>query len=218
MLRNVAFALVGVVAATAVAWGALKYARSPLFETTGPSAPVSSSQESPRMISAKIAESKSGKVAQATFGAGCFWGVESTFRAVPGVLSTWVGFAGGNTENPTYEDVCYSNTNHAEVVHLEYDPEQVTFEKLLSVFFDNHNPTTLNRQGPDVGSQYRSVVFYHDEAQRTAAEAAKRQVAEGGRWAGRSVVTQIAPFTKFYAAEDYHQQYNEKRGRTHCHN
>lgn len=169
------------------------------------------------MIQAKIADSKSGKVEQATFGAGCFWGVEATFRATPGVLSTWVGFAGGRTENPTYEDVCYTNTNHAEVVHLEFDPEEISYRKLVDIFFANHNPTTLNRQGPDVGSQYRSVVFYHGDAQKTVAEEAKRQLGESGKWGDRPIVTQVAPFTQFYPAEEYHQQYLEKRGKTHCH-
>lgn len=217
MLRIAFAAVAGMIFASAALWGAIEYVGRPSPEAVT-LASVEIKQESPRMISAKIAESKSGKVAQATFGAGCFWGVESTFRAVPGVLSTWVGFAGGNTENPTYDQVCNTNTNHAEVVHLEYDPEQVTFEKLLELFFNNHNPTTLNRQGPDVGSQYRSVVFYHDEAQRAAAEQAKRALTESGRWGERTIVTQIAPFTKFYVADEYHQQYNEKRGRTHCHN
>ncbi len=168
------------------------------------------------MISAKIADSKSGKVAQATFGAGCFWGVESTFRATPGVLSNWVGFSGGKTDIPTYEDVCRTDTNHAEVVHLEFDPEQVSYEKLVEVFFANHNPTTRNRQGPDFGTQYRSAIFVHDDAQRAVAEEAKRKLGESGKWPS-PIVTEIVPFQKFYAAEDYHQQYLEKRGKTHCH-
>ena len=168
------------------------------------------------MITNKIADLKSGKVSQATFGAGCFWGVEATFRKLPGVLSTAVGFAGGQTDNPTYKDVCYTDTGHAEVVHVEFDPEQISYAQLVDVFFANHNPTTLNRQGPDVGSQYRSAVFYHDDAQRAAAEAAKQKLGESGRW-GRPIVTQIVPFTKFYAAEEYHQQYLEKRGLSSCH-
>ena len=168
------------------------------------------------MITSKIAESKSGKVERATFGAGCFWGVEALYRQTPGVLSTSVGYAGGKTENPTYDDVCNGDTDHAEVVHVEFDPEEVSFAKLVDIFFENHNPTTLNRQGPDFGSQYRSVVFYHDDAQRAVAEDSKRKLGESGRW-GRPIVTQVVPFTKFYAAEDYHQQYLEKQGRTSCH-
>ena len=168
------------------------------------------------MITSKIAESKSGKVERATFGAGCFWGVEALYRQTPGVLSTSVGYAGGKTENPTYDDVCNGDTDHAEVVHVEFDPEEVSFAKLVDIFFENHNPTTLNRQGPDFGSQYRSVVFYHDDAQRAVAEDSKHKLGESGRW-GRPIVTQIVPFTKFFAAEGYHQQYLEKQGRTSCH-
>ncbi|MCE9605840.1 MAG: peptide-methionine (S)-S-oxide reductase MsrA [Planctomycetia bacterium] len=168
------------------------------------------------MITSKIAESKSGKVEQATFGAGCFWGVESTFRALPGVLSTSVGYSGGQTDNPTYEDVCTSATGHAEVVQVEFDPEQVSYAQLLDIFFKNHNPTTLNSQGPDFGTQYRSVVFAHSDAQRLAAEEAKQRLDDSKRW-GRPVVTQIVPFVKYYPAEGYHQQYNEKRGKTSCH-
>jgi len=168
------------------------------------------------MITSKIAESKSGKVEQATFGAGCFWGVESLFRQTPGVLSTAVGYSGGQTVNPTYDDVCNGDTEHAEVVHVEFDPEQVSFANLLEIFFANHNPTTVNQQGPDRGSQYRSVVFYHGDAQQASAEEAKRKLGESGRW-GRPIVTQVVPFTKFYLAEEYHQQYDEKHGRASCH-
>lgn len=169
------------------------------------------------MITSKIADSKSGKVEAAVFGAGCFWGVESTFRALPGVLSTSVGYAGGHLDNPTYHDVCSDETGHAEVVKIEFDPDEISFEELLETFYKSHNPTTLNRQGPDFGSQYRSVVFYQNEAQRATAEAVKQRVDASGRWGGRPVVTQIVPAAKYYPAEDYHQQYNEKRGRTSCH-
>jgi peptide-methionine (S)-S-oxide reductase len=152
----------------------------------------------------------------ATFAAGCFWGVEATFRQIPGVISTAVGYAGGRTENPTYEDVCYRDTGHAEAVEVEFDSARVTFEDLLQVFFDNHDPTTLNRQGPDVGEQYRSAVFYHDEAQREAAESAKRRLQTSGRY-GRPIVTEITPAPAFFRAEEYHQRYLEKRGLASCH-
>jgi len=216
LLRIAAATVLALGAMSAALWAALSYLpAAPAVDDCV--APVSGNFQEPRMIQAKIADSKSGKVEQATFGAGCFWGVEATFRATPGVLSTWVGFAGGRTENPTYEDVCYTNTNHAEVVHLEFDPEEISYRKLVDIFFANHNPTTLNRQGPDVGSQYRSVVFYHGDSQKTVAEEAKRQLGESGKWGDRPIVTQVAPFTKFYPAEEYHQQYLEKRGKTHCH-
>ena len=153
---------------------------------------------------------------QATFGAGCFWGVEALFRKVPGVLDAAVGYAGGVTENPTYESVCTGRTEHAEVVHVEFDPEQVSFETLLQVFWSNHNPTTPNRQGPDWGTQYRSVVFFHSEAQQQAAEKLKAELDASGKFP-RPIVTQIVPFTAFYRAEEYHQRYLEKRGQTSCH-
>jgi peptide-methionine (S)-S-oxide reductase len=168
------------------------------------------------MVTSKIAESKSGKVEKATFGAGCFWGVESLFREKPGVLSTSVGYAGGKTVNPTYKQVCYDETGHAEVVQIEFDPDQISYAQLVDVFFGCHNPTTLNRQGPDVGSQYRSVVFYHSDAQRAVAEEAKRKLGESNRW-GRPIVTQIEPAPPYYLAEEYHQQYDEKNGRVSCH-
>jgi len=153
---------------------------------------------------------------KATFGAGCFWGVEATFREVPGVVSAAVGYAGGTLENPTYKDVCTGRTGHAEVVQVEFDPAQVTFERLLDVFWENHNPTTLNRQGPDVGTQYRSGIFYHSPAQKTAAEESKRKLEASGKFA-RPVVTEITPTSEFYIAEDYHQRYLEKRGLAACH-
>jgi peptide-methionine (S)-S-oxide reductase len=152
---------------------------------------------------------------KATFGAGCFWGVESTFRAVPGVIDATVGYAGGKTENPTYDDVCSHTTGHAEVVQVEFDPAVVTYEKLLDVFWANHNPTTLNRQGPDVGDQYRSVIFYHSPAQQAAAEASKERLNQSGRFKN-PVVTFIQPAPVFYRAEEYHQRYLEKHGRSHC--
>lgn len=152
---------------------------------------------------------------KATFGAGCFWGVEATFRAVPGVTEAAVGYAGGKTENPTYEDVCSHGTGHAEVVQVEFDPAVVSHDHLLDVFWANHNPTTLNRQGPDVGDQYRSVIFYHSPEQQAAAEASKARLDNSGRYK-RPVVTFIEPAPTFYRAEDYHQRYLEKRGLSHC--
>jgi peptide-methionine (S)-S-oxide reductase len=152
---------------------------------------------------------------KATFGAGCFWGVEATFRAIPGVEDAAVGYAGGKTENPTYEDVCSHATGHAEVVQLEFDPTVVSYDHLLDVFWSNHNPTTLNRQGPDVGDQYRSVIFYHSPEQKAAAEASKERLENSGRFK-QPIVTLIQPAPAFYRAEDYHQRYLEKRGLSHC--
>ena len=153
---------------------------------------------------------------KATFGAGCFWGVEATFRKIPGVKSTAVGYEGGKLDNPTYEDVCTDETGHAEVVEVEYDPTKVSFDTLLDVFWNNHNPMTLNRQGPDVGSQYRSAIFYHTPEQQATAEASKARAQTSGKF-GRPIVTEIVPAQTFYRAEDYHQQYLEKRGMASCH-
>jgi peptide-methionine (S)-S-oxide reductase len=150
---------------------------------------------------------------KATFGAGCFWGVEETFRKLKGVTSTAVGYAGGTKEKPTYEDVCSDETGHAEVVEVEYDPSQISYEKLLDVFWSNHNPTTLNRQGPDVGTQYRSVIFYHSPEQKAAAERSK--IAQSNRF-NRPIVTQVEAAPNFWRAEEYHQRYLEKRGQSHC--
>ncbi len=154
-------------------------------------------------------------MAQATFGAGCFWGVEVAFRQVPGVIDAAVGYAGGTVTDPSYQQVCTGRTGHAEVVQVEYDPGKVSYEQLLDVFFANHDPTQLNRQGPDVGTQYRSVIFYHDEAQAEAARAAKEALQASGRHR-RPVVTEIVPFSNFYRAEEYHQRYLEKRGLASC--
>ena len=152
----------------------------------------------------------------ATFGAGCFWGVEAAYRQIPGVLSTRVGYLGGTLENPTYRDVCSGRTGHAEVVEVKYDPSRLTYDDLLTVFWENHDPTTLNRQGPDVGEQYRSAIFYHDDEQRAAAEASKDERDRSGRHR-RPIVTEITAASTFYEAEDYHQQYLEKRGLASCH-
>jgi peptide-methionine (S)-S-oxide reductase len=155
-------------------------------------------------------------MAKATFAAGCFWGVEATFRQIPGVTATRVGYTGGEMKNPTYKDVCTDRTGHAEAVEVDYDPGKVTYEELLKVFWENHDPTQLNRQGPDFGSQYRSAIFYHSPEQEQAARDSKTQL-EKSRQFSRPVVTQIVPATTFYEAEDYHQQYLEKRGLASCH-
>ena len=153
---------------------------------------------------------------KATFGAGCFWGVEAEFRQLPkGVVSTAVGYEGGTMKNPTYRDVCTDRTGHAEAVEVEYNPEEISYEDLLKVFWANHDPTTLNRQGPDVGTQYRSVIFYHTPEQQVAALASKEKLEKSGRYR-RPVVTEIVPASSFYRAEDYHQQYLEKRGLSSC--
>ena len=152
---------------------------------------------------------------KATFGAGCFWGVEETFRNVKGVLSTSVGYAGGTQQNPRYQDVCTDKTGHAEVVEIQFDPSQVGYDELLDVFWSNHNPTTLNRQGPDVGTQYRSVIFYHSPEQQASANASKVKLEKSGRF-NRPIVTQIEPASTFWRAEEYHQQYLQKRGQSHC--
>jgi peptide-methionine (S)-S-oxide reductase len=152
----------------------------------------------------------------ATFGAGCFWGVEAAFRQIKGVKATAVGYLGGTLKNPTYEDVCYRNTGHAEVVQVEFDPAEVSYEDLLMVFWTNHDPTTKNRQGPDVGEQYRSAIFVHSPGQETAATASKEQMDASGRFR-RPIVTEITQAGEFYKAEEYHQQYLEKRGLSSCH-
>ena len=149
-----------------------------------------------------------------TFGAGCFWGVEAAFRQIQGVTTTAVGYLGGTVENPTYQDVCIGSTGHAEVVQVEYDPSQIAYEDLLEVFWNCHDPTTLNRQGPDLGTQYRSAVFFHTLEQEAMALESKEKVQ--GRFK-RPIVTEITPASTFYRAEEYHQQYLEKRGQASCH-
>ncbi|HSS45225.1 MAG TPA: peptide-methionine (S)-S-oxide reductase MsrA [Thermoanaerobaculia bacterium] len=153
---------------------------------------------------------------KATFAAGCFWGVEAAFRQIQGVIETAVGYGGGETKNPTYEDVCTDETGHAEVVQVEFDPTKVSYEKLLDVFWENHDPTTMNRQGPDIGTQYRSAVFFHTPEQEKAARASKARLEASGRHK-RPIVTEIAPAAEFHRAEEYHQQYLEKRGLSTCH-
>jgi len=153
---------------------------------------------------------------KATFGAGCFWGVEVAFRQVPGVSEAIAGYLGGTLPNPTYQDVCTGRTGHAEVVEVTYDPTKVGYEDLLNVFWTGHDPTTLNRQGPDRGTQYRSAIFYHDEGQKTAAIASKDRWTKSGRFSS-PIVTEITPASTFYRAEEYHQRYLEKHGLASCH-
>lgn len=153
---------------------------------------------------------------KATFGAGCFWGVEATFRQIPGVTSTAVGYMGGTLKNPTYKDVCTDRTGHAEVVQVEFDPAKVSYDELLNVFWANHDPTQMNRQGPDVGTQYRTVIFFHNPRQEAAAKASKEKLQASGHFK-RPIVTAIVPAEEFWRAEEYHQQYLEKRGLASCH-
>jgi peptide-methionine (S)-S-oxide reductase len=147
----------------------------------------------------------------ATFGGGCFWGVEHAFRQIPGVIDTKVGFEGGTKPNPSYQDVCSNRTGHAEVVQISFDPARVSYEALLTAFFDLHDPTQLNRQGPDFGTQYRSVIFYHSPQQQEAAQKAVTALSESGKYK-KPIVTQVVPAATFYSAEDYHQRYYEKQG------
>ncbi len=148
---------------------------------------------------------------KATFGAGCFWHVEDLLYKTKGVKSTAVGYIGGQLPNPTYEEVCTDRTGHAEAVQVEFDPSEITFAELLDVFWNNHNPTTLNRQGPDIGNQYRSAIFYHDEEQKNIAEKSKQNLEQSGKYK-ESIVTEIIPAPSFYKAEEYHQKYFKKQG------
>ncbi len=154
---------------------------------------------------------------KATFGAGCFWGVEAAFAAIPGVTATAVGYEGGKTKAPTYKDVCTDSTGHAEVVELDFEPEKVSFKELLDAFFRLHDPTQMNRQGPDWGTQYRSAIFYHSEGQRQDAEEKIAEINAAGVFAPKKIVTQVTPAETFWRAEDYHQRYLEKRGLASCH-
>ena len=152
----------------------------------------------------------------ATFGAGCFWGVEAAFRQLHGVIDTAVGYMGGTLENPTYQDVCTDRTGHAEVVQVTFDPAKLTYAKLLDAFWQAHDPTQFNRQGPDYGRQYRTTIFYHSPEQERAAQESKKQLEASGRF-GRKIVTEIVPAQTFWRAEEYHQRYLEKRGLAQCH-
>ena len=147
---------------------------------------------------------------KATFGAGCFWHIEEEFKKLGGVISTSVGFMGGNLKNPSYKDVCTGATGHAEVVHLEYDPKVISYEKLLEVFWNIHDPTTLNKQGPDIGTQYRSIIFFHNEEQEKTANASRAKLEKSGKFKNK-IVTEIKSALDFWKAEDYHQQYFEKQ-------
>lgn len=157
---------------------------------------------------------KKPKLEKATFAAGCFWGVEAEFRQIKGVKSTQVGYSGGEMPDPTYEGVCTDTTGHAESVEITFDPDKLSYEKLLDVFWNSHDPTQVNRQGPDVGTQYRSVIFYHNEKQKKAAEKSKQQLQEKTKG---KIATEIIPAQPFYLAEEYHQQYLQKRGLATCH-
>ncbi len=154
---------------------------------------------------------------KATFGAGCFWGVEAAFAAISGVTATAVGYEGGALQRPSYKDVCTDQTGHAEVVELDFDPEQVTYDQLLDAFFSLHDPTTLNRQGPDWGTQYRSAIFFHSPDQENAARARIEQLNAEGRFKPKRIVTRVEPAQTFWRAEEYHQRYLEKRGQASCH-
>ena len=154
---------------------------------------------------------------KATFGAGCFWGVEAAFAAIPGVTATAVGYEGGSLDQPTYKDVCTDQTGHAEVVELEFDPDKVSYSQLLDKFFEMHDPTTMNRQGPDWGTQYRSAIFYHSPEQEKQARAKIEQLTTEGRFQPKRIVTQVVPAQAFWRAEEYHQRYLEKRGLASCH-
>lgn len=154
---------------------------------------------------------------KATFAAGCFWGVDELFRHVKGVKSTAVGYTGGNFENPTYQDVCSGKTGHAEAVQLEYEPSEVSYDELLMIFWNNHNPTTPNQQGPDIGEQYRSAVFFHSTEQETAAKTLKEKIRSAAlKQFGKEIVTEIVSASTFYRAEEYHQRYLEKNGLAQC--
>lgn len=155
-------------------------------------------------------------MAKAIFAAGCFWGVEATFRQLPGVTATRVGYTGGHFDRPTYKDVCTDHTGHAEAVEVNYDPAKISYEQLLDVFWENHDPTQLNRQGPDYGTQYRSAIFFDSKEQEAAAKASKAKLEKLGKF-NKPIVTQIVPEANFFEAEDYHQQYLEKRGLASCH-
>ena len=172
-------------------------------------------QDNPQAAAVDAADGAQGHE-KATFAAGCFWGVEATFQRVPGVVSTCVGYTGGHAERPTYKQVCTDRSGHAEAVRVIYDPAKVTFEQLLDVFWACHDPTQLNRQGPDVGTQYRSAVFHHSAEQQAAAEASKAKLEQSGKHS-LPIATEITPAATFWKAEEYHQRYLEKRGGGGCH-
>ncbi len=156
-------------------------------------------------------------MAKAMFAAGCFWGVEEFFRQLNGIINTRVGYAGGHTKNPTYKEVCKDTTGHAETVEIEFDPSVISYEALVQFFFDHHNPTTKNRQGPDIGSQYRSIIFYYSKEEEKSAHKIKTKLEKSKKYR-HPIVTEIIPATEFYPAEDYHQRYLQKRNISHCSN
>ncbi len=207
LLFITAFALVLITGRNAAAFGREREAAL--------SRAVQSARQNPQRKNETTKETKR-IMEKATFGAGCFWGVEETFRQTPGVIDAVSGYAGGTLQNPTYQDVCSGRTGHAEVVEVTYDPAKVRYEDLLKVFYENHNPTTLNRQGPDVGTQYRSAVFFHSPEQKAIAEKMKTELDASGVFK-KPIVTEITPASAFYRAEEYHQRYLEKRGLSSCH-
>jgi len=174
-------------------------------------------RENKQSTSSEKASTREAAYEKATFAGGCFWGVESAFRELPGVVDTQVGYTGGTLDNPTYEDVCSHTTGHAEAVEVTSDPAKVSYEKLVEYFFDIHNPTTMNRQGPDVGDQYRSEIFVHSPQQERIANEVKQRLQNSGKYGKREVVTLIEPAPKFWRAEEYHQRYFEKTGQASCH-
>jgi len=193
---------------------------APARRVSAPAAPIparTGRATQPNTESKNAPDATPARTETATFAAGCFWGVEAAFRAVPGVVDTQVGYTGGHTENPTYKDVCSDTTGHAEAVQVAFDPAKVAYEALLDVFWNTHNPTTPNRQGPDVGSQYRSAIFTHGPEQEAAAKASKERLAACGKWGEKPIVTEIVPAAAFWPAEEYHQRYLEKRGQATCH-
>ena len=157
-----------------------------------------------------------GRMEKATFAAGCFWGVEAEFRRVKGVIGTAVGYTGGTKSQPTYRQVCSGKTGHAEAVEVIFDPTVITYDKLLDIFWNIHDPTELNRQGPDIGTNYRSAIFYHTPEQKAAAEISKERLSAAKKFRGKKIATEIVPATEFFRAEDYHQQYYEKNGQGYC--
>lgn len=169
------------------------------------------------LVLTKHAPGVFGQTELATFAAGCFWGVEEEFRKRKGVLATAVGYTGGRTEAPSYEQVCAGDTGHAEAVQIEFDPQAISYDELLQLFWGLHDPTTLNRQGPDVGDQYRSVIFFHAPGQKASALMTRDRLQQSGELGGREIVTEIVPAATFYKAEEYHQQYVEKGGLAACH-
>ena len=187
---------------------------APVTASTSAPTPAASRPASP--ATTPMTPTKDAKMAEAMFGAGCFWGVEETFRTMPGVIATSVGYAGGKTDKPTYKQVCYEDTGHAEVVHITYDPTKITYATLLDTFWKNHDPTQVNRQGPDVGDQYRTVIFTYSPEQQQEAETSKAVLGVSGKYR-RPIATQILPAPTYYPAEDYHQKYLMKRGLDNCH-